>query len=135
MPADYPAETQKTMSFANVQNLAIDQGPLHRLFGICDLEIRTAGGGGGSDAHGHKQELGESLHLDYFRGIDNAQDFRGNILTHLRKRKDAGLGDPDQAHLAERPESGARGGDVEVRRAVAVLLAEARGLRGAWDRG
>ncbi len=126
-------ESEKTTCFANVQNLAIRQGPLQRLFSICDLEVRTAGGGGGgSDAHGHKQELGESLHLGYFRGIDNADEIRNAILTHLRRHKDAGLGDPDQAHLAEREESGARGGDAEVRRAVAVLLAEARGLRGAW---
>ncbi len=121
--------SEKTMSFANVQNLAIRQGPLQRLFGISDLEVRTAGGGsGGADAHGHKQELGEDLHLGYFRGIDNADEIRNAILTHLRRHKDAGLGDPDQAHLVEREEERARGGDAEVGRAVAVLLEEARGL-------
>ncbi len=36
---------EQTMTFSNVQNLAVRQGPLQRLFGIADLEVTSAGGG------------------------------------------------------------------------------------------
>ncbi|HEX4955997.1 MAG TPA: PH domain-containing protein [Thermoanaerobaculia bacterium] len=125
--------SEKTMSFANIQNLAIRQGPLQRLFGISDLEVRTAGGGGASsEAHGHKHELGEDLHLGYFRGIDNAEEIRDAILTHLRKHKDAGLGDPDQAHLAPEPVGAKSTATEAAHQAAAALLKEARALRAAW---
>ena len=39
---------EMTMTFANVQNISITQGPLERLFGISDVRVETAGGGGGT---------------------------------------------------------------------------------------
>ncbi len=36
---------EKTMTFANIQHVSIRQGPLQRMLGIADLQIRTAGGG------------------------------------------------------------------------------------------
>ena len=35
---------EKTMTFANIQHIGIRQGPLQRLLGIADVEVRTAGG-------------------------------------------------------------------------------------------
>ena len=43
---------EMTMTFANVQNITISQGPLERLFGISDVKVDTAGGGGSSGSHG-----------------------------------------------------------------------------------
>jgi membrane protein YdbS with pleckstrin-like domain len=86
---------EKTMTFANIQHLTIKQGPLQRLFGIADLEVRTAGGGGSGDkdeSAGH-----EDLHVAYFRGVDRADHIRDTVRERLRRLADAGLGDPDDA--------------------------------------
>ena len=41
---------ETTISFENVQNVEVTQGPLQRYFGIADVIVQTAGGGA---AHGH----------------------------------------------------------------------------------
>lgn len=138
--------TEKTQSFANIQNLSIRRGPLQRLLGIADLEVKTAGGGGGQGEN--PKEIGkESLHSAFFRGVDNAEEIRDVILTRLRRFRDAGLGDPDEAPprsveglVAEegageevsRPTSKA-GIDLEsdLRLAVQDLLEAAHSLRSA----
>lgn len=92
--------TEKTQSFANIQNLSIRRGPLQRLLGIADVEVKTAGGGGGQA--GDKKEIGkEDLHSAYFRGVDNAEEIRDVILARLRRFRDAGLGDPDESQVSE----------------------------------
>src|SRR5690606_2799937 len=53
---------EKTMTFANIQNIAIRQNPIQRLFGIYDVEVRSAGGGAG-DAHGAARSSADSPHL------------------------------------------------------------------------
>src|SRR6185436_16175660 len=47
---------ERTMSFANIQNIAVHQGPLQRLLGIADLEVHSAGGGSRRPGHDKKQE-------------------------------------------------------------------------------
>ncbi|HSL71238.1 MAG TPA: PH domain-containing protein [Longimicrobiales bacterium] len=84
-----------TMTFANVQHVTIKQGPLQRLLGIADLQVRTAGGGGGGE--GNELESKSDLHVAYFRGIANAEAVSAAIRELLRKHRDAGLGDPDDA--------------------------------------
>ena len=39
---------ETTITFENVQNVAVSQGPLQRWFGIANLFVETAGGGGSS---------------------------------------------------------------------------------------
>ena len=39
---------EMTLTFANVQNLQIQQGPIERILGISNLQVTTAGGGGSS---------------------------------------------------------------------------------------
>lgn len=93
---------EQTMGFANIQNLSVRQGPLQRLLGIADLEVRTAGGGdGGSGGKGHQHNKNQSLHLAYFRGVDNAEEIKTLILERLRRLRGAGLGDPDEGEEAE----------------------------------
>ena len=51
---------ERTMTFANIQNLSLRQGPLQRLLGIADLRVRTAGGGGGEGSGSQKNEISEA---------------------------------------------------------------------------
>jgi uncharacterized membrane protein YdbT with pleckstrin-like domain len=80
---------EMTVTFANIQNISVSQGPVQRLLGIADLRVETAGGGGASDPH----HGGQNLHTAWFRGIDNAAAVRELIQQRLREWKDAGLGD------------------------------------------
>lgn len=86
---------EKTMTFANIQNVSLSQGPLQRLFGISDLMVQTAGGGGAAP---EQQQAGHlAVHLGYFRGVDNAEAIRSMIMERLRLYKDAGLGDREDS--------------------------------------
>jgi hypothetical protein len=112
---------ERTMSFANVQNLEIRQGPIARLLDLASLEVRSAGGGGQARAGGDAKHsgLGDDLHVAHFRGVDNAEEIRDLILARLRGIRGAGLGDPDDARD----------------HAALAVLAEARALRAALERG
>ena len=124
---------EQTMSFANVQNLSVRQGPVQRFFGISDLQVRSAGGGGKGD--GGKGDDGEKkdLHLAFFRGVSNAEEIRDLILVHLRGLRGSGLGDPeDEVEEAARPRAVAAGPpDADAVAAARELLAEASALRTA----
>lgn len=112
---------EKTIALANIQNISIKQGPLQRLLGIADVEVKTAGGGGES----HESKKGarsEPMHVAYFRGVDNAEEIRNLVSEGVRRQRDAGLGDPDEPHHPHPAD-----GDVPA--AIAELLAEARALR------
>jgi uncharacterized membrane protein YdbT with pleckstrin-like domain len=115
---------EMTLTFANVQEVSIHQGPLQRLLGISDLRVRTAGGGAGSGppAKQHQQEKHDG-HLGHFHGVDNAEEIRDLIRERLSRLRDAGLGDPDQAAEAEGPDGS------DLLDAARGLLAEVRALR------
>lgn len=91
---------EKTMTYANIQNLAIRQGPLQRILRIHDLEVKTAGGGAASQKDPYGGKMGDDLHTAYFRGVDNAAEIRMLILDRVRRHRDAGLGDPDDVYAA-----------------------------------
>ena len=116
---------EKTIALANIQNIAIRQGPLQRYLGIADVEVKTAGGGGSANEGGKKGHVGEPMHVAYFRGVDNAVEIRDLLREGVRRQKDAGLGDPDEeAHVPA--------DDVEG--AIEELLSEARALRAGFGR-
>ena len=92
---------EMTMTFANVQNISITQGPLERLFGIWDVRVETAGGGSQRGAHGHGEGFGANLHTAVFRGVDDAEPIRDMMLARLRRARGAGLGDLDDVHGLE----------------------------------
>lgn len=120
---------EMTMTFANIQQMTIRQGPLQRILGIADLQVQTAGGGssgGGEGAGAHQHGSGESMHVGYFRGVDNAQAIRDLILERLRHHRDAGLGDPDDG---AREQTTAAQTDSPVLAAARGVLEEARALR------
>ncbi len=83
---------EMTLTFANVQNLKLVQGPLMKLFGLWNLRVDTAGGGAGEE--GHKG----SGHSVVLAGIENAHAVRDLVLEHLKRHgAGAGLGDLDDA--------------------------------------
>lgn len=118
---------ESTLTFANIQQISVGQGPLQRLLGIYDLEVTTAGGGSGG-GHGQLGAQGESMHRGFFHGIDNAPEIRAMMLERLRHLRDSGLGDPDEAHHEEvkAPQT-----STALLDAARELLQETRALRQA----
>lgn len=117
---------ETTMSFANVQQVVVTQGPLQRLLGIADVRVQSAGGGGAEHGAGHAA----SLHTGIFHGVDNASQIRDLILERLRQFRETGLGDPDERGGTNFPAGTATGADT-LAEASRELLEEARALRRA----
>lgn len=125
---------ESTMSFANLQQVEVTQGPLQRLLGLADVKVQSAGGS--DNPHGKPQD---DLHTGHFHGVDNAHEIRDLIQDRLRRFRESGLGDPEeirQAALAAAtpqhtavvtPASGAD--DADVLAAARELTAEAKALR------
>lgn len=112
---------EKTIVLANIQNIAVREGPLQRLLGIADVEVKTAGGGSSGEMEG-KKGGGEPMHVAYFRGVDNAAEIRDLLREGVRLQRNAGLGDPDEEVAQD-----------DAQQAAAVLLDEARRLRRVVD--
>ncbi|MEY3775357.1 MAG: hypothetical protein RLZZ129_2137 [Verrucomicrobiota bacterium] len=112
---------ESTMSFANLQQVEVKQGPVQRWLGLADLHVRSAGGG--SDLAEGK--TGDSLHRGVFHCVENAPEIRDLILERLRLFRHAGLGDPDDHH--DEPAAAPPPPDTLV--AAQELLAEARAFR------
>lgn len=82
---------ETTLTFENVQNVSVRQGPLQRYFGIANLLVDTAGGGQ-AQVGSHGME-GASSHRGLIEGVADAQRIRDLIMTQSRKSHTAGLGD------------------------------------------
>jgi len=107
-----------TMTFANIQDIAVSAGPLQGFLGLADIEVRSAGGGTPGP---NGTTLGK--HSARFEGVDNAEALRDLIMERLRHYRDAGLGDGDhQAPVVHEPLHAAH-----------RVLAEARALRSAIE--
>jgi len=86
-----------TITFENVQNILVRQGPVQRWFGISDLLVLTAGGGlSGQKGQGGQTEA--TGHRGLIEGISAAKavELRERILQRLRASSTSGLG--DEAH-------------------------------------
>jgi len=118
---------EMTVTFANIQNISISQGPIQRLLGLADLRVDTAGGAGATGDSHHASA--QQAHVAWFRGVDNAPDVRALIQSRLRQWKDAGLGDHDD----HSPEISAPS-DAAVLAALRDVHAAATALRGAVAR-
>jgi uncharacterized membrane protein YdbT with pleckstrin-like domain len=121
--------TEMTFTLVNVQDIRIRQGPLQRLLGLADVELRTAGGNESSGAHADGAALSQNLHLARFRGVDNAEEIRDLVLERMKRARDAGLGDPDDVTSAGEP-----AGPSDLEGATRELLAESAALRIAVSR-
>jgi membrane protein YdbS with pleckstrin-like domain len=86
---------ETTITFENVQNVEVDQGPLQRFFGIADIRVDTAGGG--QPQPGKQGAAMASGHRGLIEGVHDAPRIRDLILDRLRRSPSAGLG--DERHL------------------------------------
>ena len=116
---------ERTMTYSNIQNVEIRQGPLQRFFGVADLRVQTAGGGGKERDPGEGSSAND-LHVGHFRGVANAAEIRDAILAQLRRLRDSGLGDPNEPRDADAGGEPAAG----VLEAARDLLHQARALAG-----
>jgi membrane protein YdbS with pleckstrin-like domain len=82
------SQREVTLSYANVQNIEVTQGPLERVFGFKNLIISTAGASAPTDAKGMP-----SMHQVRMMGLENADELRALVLGMLEQTKDQGLGD------------------------------------------
>jgi membrane protein YdbS with pleckstrin-like domain len=90
---------ETTITFENVQNVNIVQGPLQRWFGFANLSVSTAGGGSTSEVNAM------GAHSGWLEGIANAEELRKRILE--KAQHNAGLGDEPDAHNSVQVTSGA----------------------------
>lgn len=135
---------EMTLSFANIQQITVRQGPLQRLLGLADVVITTAGGGATTGRPHQAGALQEPCHVGVLRSIDDAGAVRDLMLERLRLLKSSGLGDPDDsqddlsAHPDEKGPSGDRkepvkATDGDVLEAAHEVLAAVRALRDSVD--
>ena len=62
---------EMTITFANIQNISVEQGPVQRMLDIADLKVETAGGG----LYRNPKHPGQNMHAAFFRGIDTQPPF------------------------------------------------------------
>jgi hypothetical protein len=72
---------------------------IQRLFGIADVTVETAGGGGGSAQDPHAAQSA-AAHRGLIEGVADAPRIRDLVLARLRRSQSAGLGD-EPAAMAE----------------------------------
>ena len=82
---------ETTLTFENVQNVTVRQGPLQRYFGIANLLVETAGGG--QPQPGSQGMQTTASHRGLIEGVANAQRIRDLIMMRLRLSRTTGLGD------------------------------------------
>ena len=116
--------SEMTMTFDNIQNITVTQGPIERFFGISDVRVTTAGGGEAAVAKKGGHSVGQNLHLGVFRGVDNPDEIRDLMLARVRRLRDTGLGDPTDDH----------GHDGDWTPLLAALRDEAAALRRVAER-
>jgi membrane protein YdbS with pleckstrin-like domain len=98
---------ETTITFENVQDIKIHQGPVERFFGISNVLVETAGGGAPVGAE--HQAASMTAHRGLIEGVSDASRIRDLILDRLKKTRTAGLGDEAEpggipGYAAWRPE-------------------------------
>ena len=74
---------------AIIQNVKVTQGPLQRVFGIANVVVETAGGGG-NQTHPHGSS---GAHSGLIEGVAEASEIRDSIMSQVRLGQSTGLGD------------------------------------------
>ena len=117
---------ESTMSFANIQQVVVSQGPVQRLLGLADVKVQSAGGSGDE----HKKGGDDDMHLGLFHSVTNAPQIRDLILERLRRFRESGLGDPEEnAHQSPTVSAAPGTASPDLLAAARELAAEARALR------
>jgi membrane protein YdbS with pleckstrin-like domain len=111
-----------TITFDNVQNVKIRQGPIQRWLGIGDVSMETA-------ALGAVGQHGTTLpSTAVVAGVANPQEIRDRIVERMRASRSAGLGDPDDERR-QRPTTAAPAGSAPAGGWTPAHLAVLRELR------
>lgn len=84
---------ETTITYENIQNVKIHQGPVQRYFGFANVIVETAGGGG-SQSNKEGQTPSHS-HVGLLEGVADAGRIRDLIMDRVRRSRHAGLGDED----------------------------------------
>jgi uncharacterized membrane protein YdbT with pleckstrin-like domain len=108
----------------------VSQGPLQRILGLADVELRTAGGSESAPSSHGGEGMGPNLHLAVFRGVDNAAEIRDLVRERMKHAQGAGLGDPDD-HPGREEET--RGSTEALTLALQAVTREAAALRRAVE--
>lgn len=111
---------EQTFTIANIQDIDVRQNPIQRIFGIADVVVSTAGGGGGA---GPSHSPGAQMHVGSLSGVARAGEIRDRLLSRLKAYRDAGLGDEPSHGVPETP------GAPDLAAALRELRNEARLLR------
>jgi len=121
---------ESTMSFANIQQVVVSQGPVQRLLGLADVKVQSAGGGNtGHDSHGNVHAT-DDLHMGLFHSVTNAPEIRDLILERLRRFRESGLGDPEEkSHVPSALPTAPMTASPDLLAAARELASEARALR------
>lgn len=77
-----------SLTYENIQNVRVSQGPIERHFGIAKLQVETAGAAAGGPHGG-----GGVGNIGLIEGIDHAEDLRDLIMERVRASRSTGLGD------------------------------------------
>ncbi len=111
-----------TITFDNVQNVKIRQGPIQRWLGIGDVSMETA-------ALGAVGQHGTTLpSTAVVAGVANPLEIRDRIVDRMRASRSAGLGDPDDERR-QRPTTAAPAGSAPTGGWTPAHLAVLRELR------
>ncbi|MHC4948751.1 MAG: PH domain-containing protein [Planctomycetota bacterium] len=78
---------ETTITYENIQNVEVKQGPIQRLYGIADVIIETAGAGGSGGSQHAVSNKG------LIEGLADAPRVRDLLMDQLRRSRSAGLGD------------------------------------------
>jgi membrane protein YdbS with pleckstrin-like domain len=107
-----------TITFENVQNVKVLQGPMQRYFGIANVVVETAGGGA-------VEKPGAGMgHRGVIEGVANAPEIRELILAQVRQSRSAGLGDDlEKAPVTKKAHPLASRRHVELLREIRSELA------------
>jgi len=85
---------EATITYENVQNVMVRQGPVQRYFGIANVMVQTAGGGVSAGPHGATSSGG---HHGLLEGVADAAALRDLIMDRVRASRHTGLGDERRA--------------------------------------
>ena len=123
---------EQTMTFVNIQNIKVSQGPVERMYGISSLIVETAGGGG--TVSPEQGGGGPNYHRAVLSGLENAESVRDLIRNYLtRLPQTSGLGNPEdpEYHL---PAAVSHGFSPREIQALREILQEVKELRLAVGR-
>ncbi len=80
---------ETTITYENIQNVSVAQGPVQRYFGIADVLVETAGGGAATSGE-HATVVG---HFGLLEGVSNANEIRDLIMAKWGASREGGIGD------------------------------------------